>query len=120
MALSRKVRALSLALALACPITGCATTEPTGASYALRADRVSADAPGADLAAEPFELEPASFEATHGLDRTRHGGAAVGLIVAAVVVFPFVVLVDLITLPISAPCHRGFYCTRAVVHHCCR
>src|SRR5947208_2470460 len=79
-------------------------------------------APGAALALVPRGAD-LSFEgdALGGLDQTRHhGGTTALLIVGAIFILPVLITVDLLTLPVAAPCHRPFHCTTVVFHHCCR
>ncbi|MEZ0228240.1 MAG: hypothetical protein ACAI25_06420 [Planctomycetota bacterium] len=53
-----------------------------------------------------------------GAQKTRGGEALAVLMAVAVFAFAAAIVIDLITLPISIPCHRPFVCT-ATLAHCC-
>jgi hypothetical protein len=120
MALSRTLRSVAVTLALVVPATGCVATQgsPSYASRAEHSQRTSSILAFEDQGPAPFiddALAPGA-----GLSFTGGHGARAAWIVAAVFLFPLIILVDLLTLPFACANHHPFYCTTAVIHHCSR
>ena len=115
---STPVRALALVMALALPITGCASMPsraPTVACAELDAGAVE-DRPVAAIDEDTCEADEAGAVQI----RHRHGrrvGRAFAWVGVALLL-PVIVIADLLILPATAPRRRSFCCTRTVVRWC--
>ena len=114
----RALRPLALALALIVPTTGCIGLAPGARGHYERRDShvVWVADRGEQGALELGDDGPAPG----GLELTHNDAGRVGLIVIAVLVFPIVILIDLVSLPFTGPSGHPFACTRFVIDACFR